>query len=51
MPKKQFNPCSQIPLKNLIDFVSCHVSTNEMITYIALDKKNIYKYIKYKIKN
>jgi hypothetical protein len=39
------------PKKKLTDSVSCHISTNEMVTHVAFNKKK-YKYIKYiKVKN
>jgi hypothetical protein len=44
MPKKRFSPYSQIPLKNLTDSISYHVNTNDMVTRLALNKKNIYIY-------
>jgi len=33
-------------VKNLTDFVKCHISANEMATHVNLNKK--YKYIKLK---
>jgi hypothetical protein len=44
MPKKQFNHWSQILLKYFTYPIRCHISTNNKMTCVTLNKK--YKFIK-----